>query len=145
MGRVLDVGTRIRLDADPQSVGRARRFCSSTLREWGAAADLVSTCVLLVSELSTNAVLHARSGFTVSLTRSGGLRVEVGDDDPRLPHLRDYRVDSTSGRGMRMVATLARDSGAEATGTGKTVWFELDWDDAHVSDGEARPTMDSSS
>lgn len=122
------MGTRIRLAADPQSVGRARRFCASTLDEWGAAADLVAICVLLVSELSTNAVVHARSGFTVSLTRRAGLRVEVVDDDPRLPRTRDYRIDATSGRGMKMVASLARASGAEANGTGKTVWFELDWD-----------------
>lgn len=134
------MGTRIRLDADPVSVGRARRFCTSTLREWGAAADLVATCVLLVSELSTNAVLHARSGFTVSLERAGGLRVEVDDDDPRLPHLRDYRIDATSGRGMQMVASLARDSGAEATGTGKTVWFELDWDGERGSGGDEAMT-----
>ncbi|CAN5735826.1 hypothetical protein BH24ACT4_BH24ACT4_00330 [soil metagenome] len=122
------MGTRICLEADPVSVGRARRFCASTLDEWGAAADLVATCVLLVSELSTNAVLHARSGFTVYMERSGGLRVEVDDDDPRLPHRRDYRVDAASGRGMRMVTALARTSGAAPNGFGKTVWFELDWD-----------------
>lgn len=109
------------------SVGRARRFCATTLDEWGAAADLVATCVLLVSELSTNAVLHARSGFTVRIERRGGVRVEVDDDDPRLPHVRDYRVDAASGRGMRMIAALARTSGAAPNGSGKTVWFELDW------------------
>jgi anti-sigma regulatory factor (Ser/Thr protein kinase) len=122
------VGTGIRLDADPRSVGRARRFCASTLDEWGAAADTVTTCVLLVSELATNAVLHAHSGFTVRMEQGDALRVEVDDDDPRLPQVRDYRVDSASGRGMRMVRALARASGATATSAGKTVWFELDWD-----------------
>ncbi len=123
------MGTRIRLDADPRSVGRARRFCASTLDEWGAAADVVATCVLLVSELATNAVLHAHSGFTVRLEHRDALRVEVDDDDPRLPQVRDYRIDSASGRGMRMVRALARSSGATPTSNGKTVWFELDWDD----------------
>lgn len=122
------MGTRIHLDADPVSVGRARRFCATTLDEWGAAADLVATSVLLVSELATNAVVHARSGFTVRIERRGALRVEVDDDDPRLPHVRDYPVDAPSGRGMRMVAALAQASGADPNGGGKTVWFELDWD-----------------
>ncbi len=126
------MGTRIHLDADPASVGRARRFCTTTLAEWGAAADLVATCVLLVSELATNAVLHARSSFTVSLERHGALRVEVDDDDPHLPHVRDQPIDAVSCRGMRMVAALARASGATPTGRGKTVWFELDWDGERV-------------
>lgn len=93
------------------------------------AADTVTTCVLLVSELATNAVLHAHSGFTVRMEQGEALRVEVDDDDPRLPQVRDYRVDSASGRGMRMVRALARASGATVTSGGKTVWFELDWDE----------------
>lgn len=121
------MGTRIRLDADPVSVGRARRFCATTLDEWGAGADLVSTAVLLVSELATNAVRHAQTGFTVSLERKDLLRVEVDDGDPRMPRLRAYRVDASSGRGMHMISSLARSSGSRPNGTGKTVWFELDW------------------
>lgn len=119
--------TRIDLDADPESVGRARRFCATTLEGWGADPDLASTCVLLVSELATNAVLHARTSFVVTIERGERLRVAVDDGDPRLPHARDCGLEALSGRGLHLVEALARTSGAEVAPTGKTVWFEVDW------------------
>jgi anti-sigma regulatory factor (Ser/Thr protein kinase) len=126
------VGTRISLDVDPRSVGQARRFCAATLDGWGADPDLVSTCVLLVSELATNAVLHARTAFTVSIERGERLRIEVDDGDPRMPHARDYSLDAMSGRGLHLVEALSRASGAQRHGEGKTVWFEVDWEEAMV-------------
>lgn len=126
------VGTRIRLDAEPRSVGQARRFCATTLEGWGADPDLVATCVLLVSELATNAVLHAGTPFRVSIERTRRLRIAVDDEDPRMPHIRDYSADSMSGRGLHLVEALARSSGARRVGGGKTVWFEIDWEEAMV-------------
>jgi anti-sigma regulatory factor (Ser/Thr protein kinase) len=127
------VRTSIDLDADPESVGQARRFCAATLDRWGAHPDLVSTCVLLVSELATNAVLHAGTSFTVTIERGTRLRVEVDDGDPRMPHPRDYGVDAMSGRGLHLVKALARASGAALSDSGKSVWFELDWPSRMVS------------
>ena len=123
------MGDTIRLDAEPRSVGRARRFCSATLQGWGVAPDLVDTCVLLVSELATNAVLHARTPFSVMIERTPLLRVEVTDGDPRLPHARDYGPEASSGRGLQLVEALSQSSGTvtHAEG-GKSVWFELAWD-----------------
>jgi len=123
------VGDTIRLDAEPRSVGHARRFCSATLEGWGVAGELIDTCVLLVSELATNAVLHARTPFTVTIERRPALRVEVHDEDPRLPHPRDYGPEASSGRGLHLVEALAQSSGTvtHAAG-GKSVWFELAWD-----------------
>ena len=121
------MGDTITLEAVPRSVGRARRFCTSTLTDLGAPPDIVSTCVLLVSELATNVVLHARTPFTVSIELDPQLRVEVRDGDPRMPHPRDYSLDAASGRGLRLVRTLSRSSGAERSAEGKMVWFELDW------------------
>lgn len=118
----------IRLDAEPRSVGRARRFCTATLEGWGVGGELVDTCVLLVSELATNAVLHARTPFTVTIEGRPVLRVEVHDGDPRLPHPRDYGPEASSGRGLHLVEMLAQSSGTvtHADG-GKSVWFELAW------------------
>lgn len=121
------MGDTITLEAVPRSVGRARRFCTSTLTELGAPPDIVSTCVLLVSELATNVVLHARTPFTVSIELDPQLRVEVRDGDPRMPHPREYSIEAASGRGLRLVRTLSRSSGAERSAEGKMVWFELDW------------------
>lgn len=121
------VQARIRLDPDPQSVSQARRFCSTTLTGWGADPELESNCVLLVSELATNAVLHAGTPFTISIERGERLRVEVTDGDPRLPQLRDYGLQAMSGRGLHLVEALARASGSAVVDGGKAVWFELDW------------------
>ena len=122
------MGDTIRLDAEPRSVGRARRFGAAPLEGWGLRRPLVETCVLLVSELATNAVLHARTEFTVSIEREPRLRIEVFDGDPRLPHARDFGPEAASGRGLHLVERLAVSSGTvtHATG-GKSVWFELPW------------------
>lgn len=120
------MGDAIHLDPVPVSVGRARRYVSGTLRAWGVGADVIDTCTLLVSELATNAVLHARTPFTVRVSRSARVRVEVDDEDPRLPHPLDYSADATSGRGLHLIVSLSTAAGAETRDDGKTVWFELD-------------------
>lgn len=120
---------RIRLAAEPLSVGRARRFCTTTLRGWGVAAGTVDTCELLVSELATNALLHARTPFTVTIERHPVLRIEVHDADPRLPHPRDYGPEASSGRGLHLVERMAHSSGTVTLPSGgKAVWFEMAWD-----------------
>lgn len=121
------VQARTRLDPDPQSVSQARRFCSTTLTGWGADPELVSNCVLLVSELATNAVLHAGTPFTVTIERAERLRVEIADADPRHPQSRDYGLHAMSGRGLHLVEAIARASGSVTVDGGKAVWFELDW------------------
>lgn len=121
------MGDQIRLDADARSVSRARRFCATTLDGWGAAPEVVDTCVLLVSELATNAVLHARTPFTVRISRRRDLRVEVRDGDPNLPRAREFSRDAGSGRGLHLISAMAKDFGAQSTGDGKAVWFELSW------------------
>lgn len=97
------------------------------LGDWGATPDLVDTCVLLVSELATNAVLHARTPFTVSIARHDGVRVEVCDDDPTMPHVREYSIDAASGRGLQLLSSLANSFGTRTVDGGKAVWFELAW------------------
>ncbi len=82
---------------------------------------------LLVTELVTNALLHARSGPEVTARLDGGrLRVEVTDDSPTPPvrHRRSPRTGT--GLGMILVDELASAWGAEPAGTGKVVWFELE-------------------
>ena len=112
--------------ADWESAGAARRFVSATLASWGCdAVDYVAT--LLVSELVSNALLHAGTELDVVLRRpDGGIRVEVHDRNHRLPARKHYSITSTTGRGLALVEDLARDWGAEVTADGKFVWFEFD-------------------
>lgn len=112
----------------PMSVAAARRFVRGALA--GAASDLVGTAELLVSELVTNAVLHARTEVEVSVARlDGRVRVRVRDRRPGRG-LVPQRCSpyAGTGQGLALVEQLASRYGADGDDAGKTVWFEL-WHD----------------
>ena len=121
------VGVRAELAAEPQSVRAARRLVRTALQE--ARLDhLEGSALLLVSELATNAVLHARSGFVVEVTeRDGHVRVGVTDASPQGPARRSHGVSAGTGRGLGLVAALSTGWGTEDADEPwrKTVWFEL--------------------
>ena len=116
-----------KLPNDPSAVPAARRFASQQLMDF-PEADVVDKTRLLVTELATNAVMHARS--PIRLTVEPGpdrVRVEVRDDDPRPldpPHAPD--PDATSGRGLWLVSAIACSWGVNRNDRGKTIWFEVD-------------------
>ncbi len=88
---------------------------------------MAELAVLLVSELASNAIIHADTQFEVILHADDAqLRVELVDGDPLLPTMRPYSPDSVSGRGLHIVAATADRWGFEPRGQGKLVWFELD-------------------
>ena len=120
------------LAAEPESAAEARRFTVDVLRQWGVA-DLIDTATLLVSELVTNAVLHARSKIVVRVDVDGHrLRVEVRDDTANTPQVRPYGAHATTGRGLLLVETLATRWGFKPQGAGKAVWFELEREHANA-------------
>lgn len=120
--------SRLRLDRDPSSVGEARRFLRSHLERWDAD-ELEETATLLISEVVTNVVLHARTASELVL-RFGAdrLHVEVHDGSGLLPQGKRYGADATTGRGLGLLEALSTGWGAERTATGKYVWFQLDAD-----------------
>ena len=111
------------LSAQPEAVPAVRRAVRARLIEWGLG-DLVDPVSVVVSELATNAVLHTRGTLRVTLRRENdGARLEVADDSPRLPQQRQRSALSGTGRGLAIVAELAREWGVQATdGGGKVVW-----------------------
>src|SRR3954466_14738580 len=114
---------RLQLLPEPTSAGMARRFVASSVLDGTEVAELA---VLLVSELASNAVLHARTPFELVVENDGTrLRVEVRDDSSALPPLKDYVAESVTGRGLHMVAASADNWGFEVREHGKCVWFEL--------------------
>lgn len=116
---------RAHLAAEPQSAGAARRFVDQTLARWDCAEvfDLVS---LLVSEVVTNAVVHASSPVEVAVRLlPAAVRIEVADRSTEVPRLRRAVDDETGGRGLALVAALAQSWGVDLHPAGKTVWFEL--------------------
>jgi anti-sigma regulatory factor (Ser/Thr protein kinase) len=106
------------------SVRAARRFVLDTLDSWAAVhADDI---VLLASELATNAVIHARSTYRITVRRMmNKIRVDVDDTSDVRPARRHYEATSGTGRGLALVAELALDWGVEPLATGKRVWFTV--------------------
>jgi anti-sigma regulatory factor (Ser/Thr protein kinase) len=115
----------ILLAGEARSAGAARRFLNDTLNRW-EAARYSDSAVVVLSELVTNAALHARTEIAVRvvLDRSG-LRLEVADGSPRPPIARHYSDQATTGRGLALVAALSQEWGVQLGDTGKVVWAVL--------------------
>lgn len=123
--RALPVAT-MRLPAHPASSRAARSFAAEHLRSWGCD-HAVDDATLLVSELVTNAVLHARAPVDVVVRKSrSAVRVEVFDEGGGNPLVGLSESDSLQGRGLGLVQAVAHRWGVTEDGDGgKTVWFEL--------------------
>lgn len=111
---------------DPSSVRVARQFATTSLGEWGHE-DLVGPVTLIVSELATNAVVHAQSTFSVRLALTPtALRVEVTDCGAGLPNPINPDPSGVGGRGLLLVAQLGVAWGIDpGEAPCKTVWCEL--------------------
>jgi len=107
-----------------ESVGRARRFAREML---GAEPPQTLEAVeLMVSELATNCVRHARSAFEVSIELScGQIRVAASDAAEGHPTPRSPSPREPTGRGLLLVGALSDEWGVEERPEGKTVWFCL--------------------
>jgi anti-sigma regulatory factor (Ser/Thr protein kinase) len=104
----------------------ARHFVAQTLRQWGAGKVAVDA-ELVVTELATNAVVHARSGFTVAISdRGDAVRISVRDTSPLAAADPRFPLAAAPATGLGMVAAVAREWGTQLLGDeGKTVWAEL--------------------
>ncbi|RFU83778.1 ATP-binding protein [Streptomyces triticagri] len=127
---------RLSLGGASGVVPLARDFTRGALADWGwlpaATADqraAAEDVLLVVSELVTNACLHAEGADELWLASDGKvLRIEISDHGtgqpaPRTPH----RAGRPGGHGMFIVQRLCLDWGVVRTPgvPGKTVWAEL--------------------
>ncbi|MFC3578064.1 SpoIIE family protein phosphatase [Streptomyces yaanensis] len=138
---------RTTLPGGPLAPGAARRFVRATLADWAEAAEpdtfterLADDVVVVVSELVTNAVVHA--GTDVDLVcrlqdaedDPAGVVIEVSDHHPSRA-VRDDAVERPYGipeygRGLRLVSTLSTAWGITYRTGAKTVWARLPLDGA---------------
>lgn len=124
-----DGGERIlHLAGFPDQVAKARRLVSATL---GREHPLHDDCVLLTSEIATNAVVHSRSGdgglFTVVVAGTAeGVRVRVLDaGSAEAPCVCHTEMEATGGRGLPLLEALAHRWGFVRRAGTNEVWFEL--------------------
>jgi anti-sigma regulatory factor (Ser/Thr protein kinase) len=114
------------LPAQATSPARARRFLSATLAAWDL--DGGDDALLVVSELATNALLHARTGMTVRVAQLADdtISVSVTDGGAAMPAPRRFSLDSGTGRGLRLLDTVGDAWGTDRLpGGGKVVWCRL--------------------
>ncbi len=103
--------------------GAARAFIRSLATPWQLPAPVLDDLELAASELVTNAVIHACGEVHVAVHRlPDGVRLEVEDAGETTPVLRVADHEQTSGRGLAIVAALARAWGVQEEPGGKRVW-----------------------
>lgn len=122
---------RFDLLSAPTSARAGRRAVTEVLTSWGLPPYAVDDAVLVVSELVTNAVLHAREQEFLALEityRPGCVRVSLADGSAVRPLARLATAGDEGGRGMPIVDALSDRWGIEDHHGGKRIWFELDLD-----------------
>lgn len=104
----------------------ARHQLAGTLRQLGHHDGVLDDARVVVTELAANAVVHARSAFSVSIHGDGArLRIGVRDGSRAMPEPRKPAPRGLSGRGLLLVSALASRWGVQPLTDGKVVWAEL--------------------
>ncbi|MFE2513226.1 SpoIIE family protein phosphatase [Streptomyces naganishii] len=109
---------------DPAAVAGARAEATRQLAAWGLE-ETAYTVELLVSEMVTNAIRYGHPPVQLRLIRDAAVICEVSDNSSVVPRLRRARTFDEGGRGLLLVAQLARRWGTRHRAEGKTIWAEV--------------------
>lgn len=121
----------LRMGWSAQAAPRVRRAVVEDLRSQGVSEQVVDEAEIVVAELVSNALRHARPLSDGALRvrwkiKGGVVEVEVSDGGgPSTPRPAPQALWSTSGRGLRIVRSLAHEWGVAEEKTGRTVWASL--------------------
>ncbi|RYU10713.1 ATP-binding protein [Nocardioides iriomotensis] len=121
---------------EPESASKVRDFVAEHLVAHGLA-HLVEDAQLVGNELATNALVHAQTAFTVTLTSMDGVvLLVIRDGSGSLPVRSSPRATDVGGRGLVLVEMLSHEWGASRDDSGsKSVWASFA---THVDPGPAR-------
>ena len=116
----------LELPPTTKSVPAARRFLRDMMRDSDTVAD-IDTASLLVTEIVTNALLHALTPMILTVSVSPDVvRIEVRDGSEVPPRVHAFSPTAATGRGLRLLESLALRWGVRPEpGRGKIVWFEV--------------------
>ena len=115
-----------RFGSDPTSAAAGRQFVSDATAD--LSSEIREQVALMVSELATNSLVHAATGFKIRIDHSDTqIRIEVSDVGGGQPTLRSPGPSEPHGRGLQIVKALSDNWGTteRSEHTEKTVWFEL--------------------
>ncbi|MBF5081980.1 SpoIIE family protein phosphatase [Quadrisphaera sp. INWT6] len=122
------VGQAAELDVEgsPGAPGLCRRFLHRQMDLWGVGGDTADCAAVVLSELVTNAAIHAEGRVRLKLeVDDGRLRISVTDASTGLPRQRQAEEGALGGRGLAIVEAMSEDWGVVMRPTGKTVWSQL--------------------
>jgi len=126
-----DASRTVRVPWRASSVALVRRTIVQDLRERGVSTVTVDESEIVVSELVSNAIRHARPLSDGSLrvhwkVKAGVVEVEVSDGGGvSTPRPAPQSLWASSGRGLRIVRSLAHEWGVTEERNGRTVWAAL--------------------
>ncbi|MGW1958038.1 ATP-binding protein [Streptomyces sp. NPDC001920] len=114
----------------PGAVSGVRRRIRAVLADWNLAADFADDVLLVVSELLTNAIVHALPPATLRLSRGPldlgrAVRVEVTDMGPAASTALCTPDPDEHGRGLDIVTALAARCGVHVHSGRTSRWAEL--------------------
>ncbi|MFI8006412.1 ATP-binding protein [Streptomyces sp. NPDC086010] len=115
------------LPREPESATAARCLARVALSVWGLD-HLAQDGALIITELVSNAVLHARrEHIRVGIDRPGPalVRLSVVDFSKVPPVCGEPDPEREGGRGLAIVAELAERWGTDPLPYGKRVWADL--------------------
>ena len=119
---------QFQVDGEPAAIGPARSQLRTILLGWGMDPNATEAAVLCLSELVTNAVVHAGSASSVHVVNDGGavtVAVRNTGSRPR-PGPGSSESLEVHGRGLQLVDGLTSRWGAEQDGAAFTTWFVLE-------------------
>ena len=106
----------------PAAPTRARHQLARHLEEWEVSAADTELVLLVAYELCTNAVEHARTPLELTVGFDGKMVViEVRDESNLPPRLQPFDVHAARGRGLQIVAALAKSWTCVQQPHGKTI------------------------
>ncbi len=116
------------LPVHPSAAAGARMVVGEACAAWSVPHDLGEMAELVANELVSNAVEHAHTSSRLTITYTGALLgVAVRDYCSCPASIRPYpiEIDALRGRGLHLVATLAKTWSVDRHPDGKTVWASL--------------------
>ena len=130
-GRGADASRTIRVPWRAASVAEVRKVLVQDLQTRDVTEGVVDEAEIVVSELVSNAVRHARPLTDGNLrvhwkVKAGVVEVEVTDGgSDSTPRPAPRTIWAPSGRGLRIVRSLAHEWGVTEDRNGSTVWASL--------------------
>jgi anti-sigma regulatory factor (Ser/Thr protein kinase) len=110
----------------PSAVRFAREQLTRVLDEWDLTGEAVEPTLLVVTELLSNAIDHARAPIQLAVSRTGeSVRVELRDSVTEPPRLQPHDPWAKRGRGLQVVEALSLRWGWTDEPAGKTVWADV--------------------